>query len=1162
MSKTRNLLFMFLLTLGCELLAAGLRVEAVRPGGAAETGGLKTGDLLLGWERTDSTGSSLRGELNTGWDWMEAEAEIGDAACTLIGKRGETPLRITLRSTPWRADVAPLWEGEESMALEAGLSAFRSGDRLVAARAWSDGARAFMAAGKAERAAWLALAALSVQKEPKGDEAGARYDEILQLLSETSRTLPETAARAICLDQSARGNALRGRDPEALAAFSAERELRRKLGTRGALADCLRQMGAILSRNRKAKDALPLLQESVELRRARGDAGRLLAVSLESLGTCLRETGEFKSAVTALTEARSIYERIAPGSLDLASCCNTLGGVLLRMRDLQGTEAQYRRALEIREKLAPGTNEHAASLNNMGIVAGNRGDTEAAEDFYRRSLAIKEKLAPGSAEVARSLNNVGTIAMSRGDLVRAEDCYVRALAIWEKVAPESDPMASTLSNLGQTSMTRLDFVKTESYLRRALAILEKSPGMISETARCQANLGIAAFMRKDLDAAEGFLGQALKRFESIRPDSADVARVVFNLGRVSYERGDLDKAEELCRRAQSIREKLLPGSLDVAFCLDFLGTVALARKGDPAQAETPLKAALEIRHRLAPGTAWEAMTLHGLGQVRRRQTRMHEALDFFRQAVDALESQRWRLGGGREAQELFSTEFADYYRDLAEAQLEVGKKAEAFHTLERYRAQVLLRMMAEREWSFAGQVSPALSEEERRVDRRVATLRRQLEEASSVSETGRVDELLTQLADAEKQQEGVRARIRKEAPRVAALQYPVPMDLPHAAASLEKGTCLLGFSTGEENLIVYTLLDGQLTMSSLPLSRKSLTQAVEAFRRMLGDPSTSADRLLKRGEQLGGQLMDPVRPVLSKARHLLVSPDGPLHALPFAALALPGTGHLVERHSLSTIVSATLYAEVKGGAGVPSSRRETLAAFGDPIYPGRPASGEAPRGVTLRGEGLEPLPSTRQEVEAICSRFPKTGAHAFLGKEATESAARSIGPETGFLHFACHGLLDERFPMNSGLVLSIPERRTDGGDDGILEAWEVIENLHLDASLVALSACRTGLGADRGGEGLVGLSRAFLFAGARGVLASLWPVADEGTALFMGRLYAYLSRGMSRAEALRQTQLDFLHPGRKPGGKGLAPFAEQNHSGFASTHPFHWAGFSLTGDWR
>jgi CHAT domain-containing protein len=187
---------------------------------------------------------------------------------------------------------------------------------------------------------------------------------------------------------------------------------------------------------------------------------------------------------------------------------------------------------------------------------------------------------------------------------------------------------------------------------------------------------------------------------------------------------------------------------------------------------------------------------------------------------------------------------------------------------------------------------------------------------------------------------------------------------------------------------------------------------------------------------------------------------------------------------------------------------------------------------------LAPLPASRLEVEAVAAAY-RGAAVTYVGERATEDRAKALGPGPRFIHFASHGLLDERFPLDSALVLT-PARQGNGAGNGLLQAWEVFERMRIDAELVTLSACESGLGREMRGEGLIGLSRAFQYAGASSVLASLWAVSDRSTAEWMRHFYAALARGNARDEAVQAAQAEMR---RRP----------------ASAHPFHWAAFQLSG---
>jgi CHAT domain-containing protein len=295
-------------------------------------------------------------------------------------------------------------------------------------------------------------------------------------------------------------------------------------------------------------------------------------------------------------------------------------------------------------------------------------------------------------------------------------------------------------------------------------------------------------------------------------------------------------------------------------------------------------------------------------------------------------------------------------------------------------------------------------------------------------------------------------------------------------------------------------------------------------------------------------LLAPAADAITASTRLLLSPDGPLHTLPFAAL-VGGTpqAYLVERTPLELVSSATVFAELKKRRRAPGQAMPRLVAFGDPKYPAVPQrdieriGNLELRSALAHGHDFAPLPSTRGEVQGIARLFSKR-AEVYLGDQAREERVKTLDKDVRYLHFATHGLLNEHLPLNSALVLTTPENPAEGEDNGLLQAWEVFDSVRLDADLVTLSACDTALGKEMGGEGLVGLTRAFQYAGARSVLASLWGVADESTAVLMKRFYGYLRKGRSKDEALRAAQRDLLR-GRY-------------------AHPFYWAAFQLNGDWQ
>jgi CHAT domain-containing protein len=373
-------------------------------------------------------------------------------------------------------------------------------------------------------------------------------------------------------------------------------------------------------------------------------------------------------------------------------------------------------------------------------------------------------------------------------------------------------------------------------------------------------------------------------------------------------------------------------------------------------------------------------------------------------------------------------------------------------------------------------------------------------------------------------------------------------------AFLDPGTVLLSYSVQEERTFLFVVQPEGLAVHTLPAGRDALAAEVAAFRSLIlrgRERPVVEPALLVTGDRLYRLLIAPAASAIARSSRVLLSPDGPLHILPFAALvrALPEGGappvFLAEDKPLHTVLSATLYAEIRHSRrGIPAVAGP-LVAFADPqVRTPAPGEQDNPQEPPVRRyrRGLPALPGAREEIRVLSSLWGRD-AYIYTGAEANEERLRQLPVRPCYLHFACHALLDRRFPLDSALALAAPNR-PDAEDNGLLQAWEIFERVRLDTELVTLSACETGLGRDAGGEGLIGLTRAFQYAGARSVLASLWSVSDRITAELMESFYTRLRAGEPKDRALQEAQRDLLH------GQG------------AAAHPVHWAAFTLSGDWQ
>jgi CHAT domain-containing protein/Tfp pilus assembly protein PilF len=1171
-----------LLTLGVasnahqEKPCSGLVVEQVPP--AMKSAGFQPGDIILSWKREASPPANRQpaeGCLGTGFDmWEVTTEELPRGPVTLHGRRGSQEMA-------WPLSEAVLWGLPCRPSLpEKLLVLYEEGKGLAAAGKMEEGLQTLRrAAGMAEEEGNIPI-------------VGFVLYLTAQFRGSTRSWAQQDAAYAEGVE---------------IAVTHGDTKTARSLLLPWAWA--LKSQGDWKGAEEKYQKALTFNQQLVP-------DSLVTAFNLFMLGTVAYDQNRKSQAEDYYLRALSLREKHVPGSLLVADTLNMLGNALWSQDQLDEAERLHLRALAIREKLTPGSFAVAGSLNNLGLVAWERGDMALAEQYLDKALAVEEKLSPGSAQIAQTLYNLGTLAWRSGDLPKAERRLTQALEIQQRIAPLSKDHNQTANSLGGVKLDRGDLSAAEEYLRLTLQIEEKLSPDGAGVAVALNNLGAVAQERRDLDAAEGYYRRALEIKEKAARDNpnpaskgalanslrnmGDVARdrgdlvtaeafyrraleiqrqlivatqkqelasTLFSLGRVARDRGDLRASEDYCGEALKINESLSPGSVRVARTLRSLGDICWSRRDLPTAADYHRRA-LGILERLAPGSSDLAWSRYQVGRLEREQGDATAAAGHFLAALQALESQEKKLGGAPEIRAGFGAGYRSLYREAIDFFIQQGRKDEALQVLERSRARLLLNMLAERDLLFAPDLPPEIAEDRRITSSEYDRAQAAIAELNPEKDKAKVESLLNRLRELRDKREQIAARIRQAAPGFASLQYPQPLGTRGIRNALDPGTALLSYAVGERKSFLFVVRPDrpEPQIWTLNIGEGALRDKINAFRNVLArkDPS-SVQLLTSQGRELYDLLIKPAESTIASSTRLLISPDGPLHLLPFAALVRKETSgrdrtrgeYLIEWKPLHQVISATVYAELRGKRRDFPGGSTTLVAFGDPRYsavdPSKPGGIANPelRSALRDGFAFASLPSSRVEVEAIAGLY-RDSARKFLGAEATEERAKSIGREVRYLHFACHGLIDERFPLNSALALTIPPNPGAGQDNGLLQAWEIFEHVRLDADLVALSACETALGKELGGEGLLGLTQAFQYAGARSVLASLWSVSDESTAELMKRFYGHLKGGRAKAEALRLAQMDLIRA--RAGSKASA--------GASFSHPFHWAAFQLIGDWK
>jgi len=843
-----------------------------------------------------------------------------------------------------------------------------------------------------------------------------------------------------------------------------------------------------------------------------------------------------------------------PDGLSVAASWNELGVLYRRLGEVDRANSAYRRALALRERLLPASLEVALTLNNLGVLARAQGELHLAERYHRRALGIRETLAPGGFAVAESLNNLAVVALNRGDLGLAERSLRRTLEIRERLLPGSREVANSLNNLGGVAWSQGELELSRGYHERALTLRRELAPKSAATATSLNNLGSVARRMGQPEVADGYFSEALALRREIAPLSVETAKSQHAVGRGRLERG-LPGARSALEAAQAIAEQSARGSLLSAEIDMSLGELAL-RESSPKSARSHFERALAARRRWAPDSEAEAESHHALARTSQLAGDDASVPHHFEAALASLDGQVNRLSRSRDVRAGFRARFGPLYRDAIGYYVDAGERERAFHTLERYRAREFLTLLSERELMFEADLPPELAARRQATDVRLRTAYRRLSEHAETDDENSVEKSRDRVRQLQKERELLTEELRSASPRLAQLKALAPVTLSEVQAHLEEGVALLSFSVGDERSFLFAVTQDDAVVHVIPISGEAIERRVATFRQLVRDYRSNSPIGAVHEEPLRGlarslfdELVAPAEDLLERSTKVVILPDGPLHELPFAALrraetSAIGSGDgssgdersssgareqfLVEWKPVERVASATLYVQNRSVPFKPAQCRKGLVGFGDP-----------PRSDFAGLTELPPLPYARLELEGARAAIDKRPTEVYVGVAATESRVRMAAEDACILHFATHTSLDPKLPLNSSLILG---REANGGDgeDGLLQVWEVFDQLRLDADLVVLSACESALGAELGGEGLRGIARAFGYAGARSVVGTLWSVTDRASADLVIEFYSAYAAGSTPAQALRQAQLHLIAIGER-----------------TDAAPYYWAGFTI-----
>jgi len=925
----------------------------------------------------------------------------------------------------------------------------------------------------------------------------------------------------------------------------------------------LTDTGSIQSDLGENQKALEYLSRALEIRQTLGDRASE-GETVEVIAGIYENTEHFAQALENYNRALTLGREV--GDRDLEAAVLDDIGVLYHDQDEMQKSLEYHTQALLLKRLLLDKFGEAQTLNSIGSVYSSLGEKKKAGEYFDQSLALKRATGNRQAE-AKTLNNLGWFYITLGETQKALDYLNQAEAILHAAGNRLDEGIS-LNHIGSVYVILGDQEKARRYYVQALG-LERAAGNHEWENIVLNNMGVSYFR-------DGNPQKALENYELALPISKAIedhdteSGLLANIGKAHADLGNKKQALEYFESSLAVARKFDLRRREGITLYD-LGWL-YAKSGESQKALDSFNAAL-VLSRAVEDRHTEVSVLLGTARAERDLQDLPNALHHIEAAIKLIESLRTKVASQAFRTSYFASveEYYDFYVSLL---MQLHKlhpsdryDARALEASERARGRSLLETLTEARAEIRQGVDPQLVERERSLqellDTKSETRMRLLggkHTAQQAETTAReIDELLAQYQEIE-------GRIRVASPRYAALMQPQPLNLEEIQRQLDHGSVLLEYSLGKEQSYLWAITPDSITSIELP-PRKPIEDLVwRIYSAMSAGRSSEAD-----SSELSRILLVPVVEQLANKRLLIVA-NGALQYIPFAALPEPvpiGGDHqavpLVVAHEIVALPSASIVSALRFARANRSSAVRRLAVIADPVYdtndsrvaenkeaekrPGTlryvaAAPSVAEAGITRDCQsGLRRLPYSRREGEAIVALAPNEEKLVAYGFAANVRIAQS--PELAqyqYVHLAVHGCVDRRHPELSGLAFSQVGR--DGRpQDGVLRLHQIY-NLKLNAELVVLSACETGLGKDIKGEGLVGLTQGFMYAGSPRVAVSLWSVNDMATAELMRRFYkGMLLKRMSPPAALRAAQIEMWKQKRW-------------------RLPFYWAPFVIEGEWR
>jgi CHAT domain-containing protein len=838
------------------------------------------------------------------------------------------------------------------------------------------------------------------------------------------------------------------------------------------------------------RQATEQLEIALKLWREQGDLTQE-ATTLQFLGLIHADLGEYQAALNYYRQVLQLVPQLSQPEYWEAPILELSAEVYLKWGEYQKALEAYEKAHSLRKEIGLYSAE-AATLNSMGLLYYELGELDRALEYYKQAQLLLQR-SENSADrkmTALILNNMGQVYSEQGELDKAKETYIQALNYWNALPERADVrtirgQAATLNNQGYIYAQSNQFKLAQQTYNDALPLWQKIGDRIRE------------------------------------------ASTLNNLCYVDFKQGNFDQALEICTQSLQIRQTV----------------------GDRSK---------------------EPLSLYYIAQIQREQGQLEAAVKTIETALEIIEDLRTKVDRQDLRTSFFASkqEYYEFYIDLLmqlhKQNPEKGYDGLALQASERAKARSLLEILAESGGEVTSGIDPKLLQEKKQLQQelsaleqlRVRLLSREHTEEQRLTINQEIDSLLQQYRR-------LLTEIRASSPHYAELTQPQPLTLTEIQQKvLDQETILLEYSLGKNRSYLWVVTPNSIESYELP-GREEIESTVTEFRDSFLLPTQRIRRKL--AEDTGKELAEMILPNSEKLsqKRLLIVADGVLQYVPFNALPTAGTlileedwTPLIVKHEIVTIPSASTLAvlrqEIKGRIPAPKA----LAILADPVFSYqddrvknvdleniKPLPPELERSARESGVLFDRLPFTAKEAERILDLIPTVNSSKQFGFSARREFVTSQQiNQYRLLHFATHGLLNSETPELSGLVLSLVDE-TGEPLNGFLRLYDIF-NLKLSSELAVLSACETGLGENIQGEGLVGLTRGFMYAGAPRVVVSLWKVDDQATSELMVKFYQrMLQQNLSPVAALRVAQIDMW---------------QQNKW----SSPYFWAAFTLQGEWQ